>query len=182
MILIILIGLLGAYFILNVDNGNNENIIKNNVNHHDKNNISSINESLNLKEEKTNINGLATMIPAKYSNGTIKNSPGIQTYGKYDEDSIYVTVYDDSSDGNEVYQGDIDYFASGIGNKDNNPKQETVTILSNEILYVTQHSDTRGDYRLAFFKVNDKKVLIEWLGTEITPDIKNIIYGFYELN
>lgn len=187
-ILIALICIIGAYFIFNNyninDNINNlidsNNIDKNNEN--TTNSINSNNQSFDLKGKKSNINGLATIIPDKYSNGTIKPSSGIETYGKYDDDSIYVTVYDNSADGNRVYQGDIDYFAYGIGNKDNNPRRENITLFNNEILYVIQHSNTRGDYRLVFFQVNDKKVLIEWLGTEITPDVKNIIYGFYTLN
>ena len=122
------------------------------------------------------------MIPSSYANGTIKKSPGIETYGTYESDSIYITVFDNSKQGDKVYQGDIDYFAYGIANKDNNPKRENITIANHTILYVTQHSDTRGDYRLAFFEVNGQKVLIEWLGHEITPDIKSIIYSFYELN
>lgn len=178
-ILIVLVCIIGAYFIFD-----NNTILNNNSNNNNNeiDNITSTNETLDLKGKKTNINGLVTMIPDKYSNGTIKTSSGIETYGKYDDDSIYVTVYSNSSAGNRVYQGDIDYFAYGIANKDNNPKRENITLFDNEILYVTQYSDTRGEYRLAFFQVNDKKVLIEWLGTEITPNIKNIIYGFYELN
>lgn len=138
--------------------------------------------AIELKGEKVTINGFNCIIPSSYANGTIKKSLGIETYGTYESDSIYITVFDNSKQGDKVYQGDIDYFAYGIANKDNNPKRENITILNHSILYVTQHSDTRGDYRLAFFEVNDKKVLIEWLGTEITPDIKNIIYSFYKLN
>jgi len=137
---------------------------------------------IELKGEKKIINGLTCMIPSSYSNGTIKKSPGIETYGTYQSDSIYITVYDISKQGDKVYQGDIDYFAYGIANKDNNPKRENITIANHTILYVTQHSNTRGDYRLAFFEVNGKKVLIEWLGSEITPDIENIIHSFYKLN
>ena len=178
-IIIILICGLSIYFIYNnINNGKDSNIIFNNSN--DAKNIS--NENIDLKGEKITINGLTTMIPDRYANGTIKTSPGIETYGKYDDDSIYVTVYSNSKEGNRVYQGDIDYFAYGIGNKDNNPKRQNITIANHNILYVIQHSDSRGDYRLVFFEVNGKKVLIEWLGEEITPDIKNIIYGFYELN
>jgi hypothetical protein len=140
------------------------------------------NPAIELNGEKLVINGLTCMIPSNYSNGTIKKSPGIETYGTYQSDSIYITVYDISKQGDEVYQGDIDYFAYGIANKDNNPKRENITMANHTILYVTQHSDTRGDYRLAFFEVNGQKVLIEWLGTEITPDIKNIIHSFYKLN
>ncbi|MDR2967933.1 MAG: hypothetical protein LBU74_08310 [Methanobacteriaceae archaeon] len=140
------------------------------------------NSVIELKGEKIIINGLSSMIPSSYANGTLKKSPGIETYGTYESDSIYITVYDNSKQGDKVYQGDIDYFAYGIANKDNNPKIENITIANHAILYVTQHSDTRGDYRLAFFKVNGQKVLIEWLGNEITPDIKNIIYSFYKLN
>jgi hypothetical protein len=182
---LILICIIGAYFIFN-NNILNDNFDDNNDGNIDfgneRINIRSTNETVDLKGEKTKINGLYTMIPDRYSNGTIKTSSGIETYGKYDDDSIYVTVYTDSADGNKVYQGDIDYFAYGIANQDNDPKRTKITLFNNEILYVIQHSDTRGDYRLAFFKVNDKKVFIEWLGTEIAPDIKNIIYGFYKLN
>jgi len=170
-ILIVIICGLNIYF-----NYNNSNDVVNTNNH------TSNYESIELKGEKTTINGLSTMIPDRYANGTIRPSPGIETYGKYDDDIIYVTVFDNSPQGNKVYQGDIDYFAYGIANKDNNPKRENITIANHTILYVTQHSNTRGDYRLAFFEVNGKKVLIEWLGNEITPDIKNIIYGFYKLN
>ena len=184
--IIIIICIIGAYFIFSsLNNQNNSNNNSNNTNDiiNTNNNINNIgDESFELKGEKTTINGLITMIPSKYSNGTIKASSGIETYGKYDDDSIYITVYDDSSQGEKVYQGDIDYFAYGIGNKDNNPKKENITIANHTILYVTQHSDTRGDYRLAFFEVNGKKVLIEWLGNEVTPDIENIIQGFYKLN
>jgi len=170
-ILIVIICGLTIYFIYN-----NSNDIANTNNH------TNNDENIDLKGEKTTINGLTTMIPDRYANGTIKKSPGIETYGKYEDDSIYVTVYDNSPAGDKVYQGDIDYFAYGIANKDNNPKRENITIATHTILYVTQNSDTRGDYRLVFFEVNGKKVLIEWLGDKITPDIKNIIYGFYELN
>lgn len=183
---IIIICIIGAYFIFSsLNNQNNSNNNSNNVNDiiNTNNNINNISdESFELKGEKTTINGLITMIPSKYSNGTIKASSGIETYGKYDDDSIYITVYDDSSQGEKVYQGDIDYFAYGIANNDNNPDRENITIANHTILYVTQHSDTRGDYRLAFFEVNGKKVLIEWLGNEVTPDIENIIQGFYKLN
>lgn len=147
-----------------------------------ENNLSDNNSAIELKGEKIAINGLNCMIPSSYANGTIKKSPGIETYGTYESDSIYITVYDNSNQGAKVYQGDIDYFAYGIANNDNNPKRENVTILDHTILYVTQHSDTRGDYRLAFFEVDGKKVLIEWLGNEITPDIETIIYSFYKLN
>ena len=138
--------------------------------------------AIELKGEKTVINRVTCMIPHSYANGTIKKSQGIETYGTYKSDSIYITVYDISKQGDKVYQGDIDYFAYGIANKDNNPKRENITMADHTILYVTQHSQTRGDYRLAFFEVNGQKVLIEWLGHEITPDIKNIIYSFYMLN
>ncbi|MCL2115190.1 MAG: hypothetical protein FWH29_03095 [Methanobrevibacter sp.] len=138
--------------------------------------------AIELEGEEIIINGFTCMIPSSYANGTIKKSPGIETYGTYESDSIYITVYDNSPEGDKVYQGDIDYFAYGIANKDNNPKRENVTIANHTILYVTQHSDTRGDYRLAFFEVNGKKVLIEWLGHEISPEIKNIIHSFYKLN
>ena len=137
---------------------------------------------IELKGDETIVNGFTCMIPSRYANGTIKKSPGIETYGTYQSDSIYITVYDISKQGNKVYQGDIDYFAYGIANKDNNPKRENITIANHTILYVTQHSQSRGDYRLAFFEVNGHKVLIEWLGHEITPDIQNIIYSFYKLN
>lgn len=180
-IVIILVLICGSaiYFGYN----NNINNVFSDTSSNNSNNTENIHdESISLKGEKITINGLATMIPDRYANGTIKTSSGIETYGKYDDDSIYVTVYDNSDEGNKVYQGDIDYFAYGIANKDNNPKRENITIANQTILYVTQHSDTRGDYRLAFFEVNGKKILIEWLGSEITPDIKNIIYGFYKLN
>jgi len=140
------------------------------------------NSAIELYGEETVINRFMCMIPSSYANGTLKKSPGIETYGTYESDSIYITVFDNSEQGNKVYQGDIDYFAYGIHNKDNNPKRENITIANNTILYVIQHSDTRGDYRLVFFEVNGQKVLIEWLGHEITPDIKNIIYSFYKLN
>ncbi|MEA4956816.1 hypothetical protein SDC9_07360 [bioreactor metagenome] len=169
-IIIIIILIAGAYFIFN--NQNNEKIDKNLNN----------NQSFEISGEKIAINGLTTMITNKYTNGTINTSSGIETYGKYNDGSIYVTVYDNSAQGEKVYNGDIDYFAYGIANEDNNPQRENITIGNHSILYVTQHSDTRGDYRLAFFEVNGKKVLIEWLGNEITPDIENIIYGFYKLN
>ena len=138
--------------------------------------------AIELEGDELMINGFTCMIPNSYANGTLKKSPGIETYGTYQSDSIYITVYDNSQEGNKVYQGDIDYFAYGIANKDNNPKRENITIANHTTLYVSQHSDTRGDYRLIFFEVNGKKVLIEWLGNEITPDIKNIIYSFYILN
>jgi hypothetical protein len=147
-----------------------------------ENNINNNDSAIELKGEKTIINGFTSIIPSSYTNGTIKKSPGIETYGTYESDSIYITVFDNSKQGDRVYQGDIDYFAYGIANKDNDPKRDNITIDNHTILYVTQHSDTRGDYRLAFFEVNDKKVLIEWLGQEITPDIKTIIYSFYKLN
>ncbi|KZX16920.1 hypothetical protein MBCUT_04710 [Methanobrevibacter cuticularis] len=139
-------------------------------------------DNFKLEGNEITINGLKTMIPNSYSNGTLKTSSGIETYGTYSTDAIYITVYDNSSKGDAVYQGDIDYFAYGIANKDNNPKRENITLDTHDILYVMQHSDTRGNYRLIFMKVNEKKVLIEWLGNEITPDIKNIVYSFYELN
>jgi len=167
-IIVIIIMICGIAIYLNFSTP--ENILKGN------------DSDIELKGEKTIINGLTCMIPSSYSNGTIKKSPGIETYGTYQSDSIYITVYDISKQGDKVYQGDIDYFAYGIANKDNNPKRENITMANHTILYVTQHSDTRGDYRLAFFEVNGQKVLIEWLGTEITPDIKNIIYSFYKLN
>ena len=138
--------------------------------------------AIELYGEEITINKLKCMIPNSYANGTLKKSPGIETYGTYESDSIYITVYDNSEEGNNVYQGDIDYFAYGIANEDDNPKRENITIANHTILYVTQHSDTRGDYRLAFFEVNGQKVLIEWLGSEVTPDIENIIYSFYKLN
>jgi len=175
-IIIVLICGLAIYFTFN------NNDIDNNINNNDSNNNTKINYKIELKGEKTIINGLTTMMPERYTNGTIKKSSGIETYGKYNDDSIYITVYDDSQDGNKVYQGDIDYFAYGIANKDNNPKRENITIANHSILYVNQHSNTRGEYRLVFFEVNGKKVLIEWLGDEVILDIENIIYGFYELN
>lgn len=180
-IFIIIVLICGSAIYLNYSNNINNsfsNITSKTIN----NTENAINENIDLKGEKTTINGLNTMIPDKYANGTIKSSSGIETYGKYDDDSIYVTVYDNSPAGDKVYQGDIDYFAYGIANKDNNPKRENITLANHTILYVIQHSDTRGDYRLAFFEVSGQKVLIEWLGNEVTPDIKNIIYGFYELN
>ncbi|MCL2156734.1 MAG: hypothetical protein FWH54_01790 [Methanobrevibacter sp.] len=147
-----------------------------------ENSSNNIDSNIELKGDEIKINGFTCMIPSSYTNGTLKKSQGIETYGTYESDSIYITVYDNSPEGDKVYQGDIDYFAYGIANKDNNPKKENITIANHTILYVTQHSNTRGDYRLAFFEVNGKKVLIEWLGSEVTPDIKNIIYSFYKLN
>jgi hypothetical protein len=179
-IIIVLICGLGIYFAY--DNIFNSNSTDNNSNSGLNINNNINNENIDLKGEKTTINGLTTMIPDRYADGTIKPSPGIETYGKYDDDSIYVTVYDDSPEGMKVYQGDIDYFAYGISNSDKNLKKENITLANHTILYVGQHSDSRGDYSLVFFEVNGKKVLIEWLGQEITPDIKNIIYGFYESN
>lgn len=92
------------------------------------------------------------MIPNGYSYGIIKISSGIKTYRKYKEDSIYIKVYNDSSDGNNIYQGNVDYFTYGIANQDNNPKRENMTLFNNKILYVTQHSDARRDYRLVFLQ------------------------------
>lgn len=139
-IIIVLICGLAIYFSYNTTT-NSISSDTNPNNSKDTNNIFNIgnvnDKNIDLKGEKTTINGLTTMIPNRYSNGTIKKSSGIETYGKYDDDSIYVTVYDNSPSGNKVYQGDIDYFAYGIANKDNNPKQENITLTNHTILYVT---------------------------------------------
>jgi len=141
------------------------------------------NSSQQLTGEKTMINGLTCMIPSSYQGGSLNTStPGIETYGTYQNDQIYVTVYSPNSNGNKVYQGDIDYFVNNIGNTDINQGKENTTVNGHQIQYISQHSNTRGDYRLAFFQVGDKKVLIEWLGSSITQKIKNIINSFYQLN
>ncbi|KZX10104.1 hypothetical protein [Methanobrevibacter filiformis] len=147
------------------------------------NNSSNSNNSINSKEfnlsgEEVTINGLRTLIPKSYQNGEIIVKPGINTY-QTKNGSIYVTVYSDSKDGDSVYDGDMEYFAYGKFNEDKNPKRENITLNNQNILYVTQHSDIRGDYRLAFFEAKNKRVMIEWVGSNLSDDVKNIILGFY---
>jgi hypothetical protein len=147
------------------------------------NNINNTNNTSQLIGEQNTINGLKCKIPDTYLGGSLNTStPGIQTYGTYKTDQIYITVYSPDNNGNKVYQGDVDYFINGIGNTDVNQAKENKTINGHNIQYISQHSNTRGDYRLAFFQVGEKKVLIEWLGSSITPDIENIINSFYQLN
>lgn len=145
-------------------------------------NNSSNSQDTPIYGETISINGFDCKVGNKYTGGniTIDNS-GIQTYGT-NNGSIYITVYNNNEEGDNIYNGDISYFAYGESNVDDNPQRQNITVNGHDILYVIQHSDTRGDYRLAFFKVADKRVLIEWVGSEIDNDIKNIINSFYQLN
>lgn len=179
-ILLVIIGIIAissSYFFFTSENTQNleierdsQNIINNNL---------SNDSPIELKGKETIINELKCLIPNSYQNGSIIIKPGINTYGT-ENGSIYITVYNDSKEGNAVYDGDLEYFAYGKFNKDNNPTRQNITIDGHDILYVIQHSDIRGDYRLTYFKVNDKKVMIEYLGNDITTDIENIIISFYK--
>ena len=166
LIIVLIILIVVSFGVLNFSNSDNAN--NTSVKH-------------DLKGEKINLNGYTCMIPESYQNGNSSNQTGISIYGT-DNGTIYVTVYNNDEDGDYVHNGDMSYFAYGENNVDNNPKIENITVDGHDILYVIQHSDIRGDYRLAFFTVNDKRVLIEWLGNDINDDVKNIINSFYELN
>lgn len=130
---------------------------------------------------KTNINEYSCMIPKEYQNGNVTNHPGYGLYGT-DNDTLYITVYSNDKNGNDMYNGDWDYFAKGENNVDEGPKTENITYDGHEIVYVALHSNTRGDYRLAFFEVKGKRVMLEWRGNDINPNIANIINSFYALN
>ena len=142
----------------------------------DNNNLNKRNVELSGEEVK--INGLKTLIPESYQDGEIVEKPGINTY-QTKNGSIYVTVYNNSKDGDNVYNGDMDYFAYGKSNEDKLLKRENITINGYEVLYVSQYSKLRGNYRLAFFKAKDKRIMIEWVGDSLSSDIENIILGFY---
>ena len=145
------------------------------------NNPSSTNNNTNLEGKNTTINGYSCMIPDNYQNGCVTNKTGYSLYGT-DNDSLYITVYSNDDDGDKMYNSDMSYFAQGENNQDTGLKTENTTINNHQILYVSLHSETRGDYKLAFFKVKDKRVMIEWLGNDINDNIKNIINSFYQLN
>ncbi|MDR0900498.1 MAG: hypothetical protein LBM26_02455 [Methanobrevibacter sp.] len=187
-VLVLVIGIIAiisayAYFGYESAGENIRKNITNNEHHLDNSNLnnSNIDRSIEIKGKEIAINGLKCLIPNSYQKGSIVVKPGINTYEGMNG-SIYITVYNNSNEGNAVYNGDLEYFAYGKFNEDNNPKRENITLEGHDILYVTQHSDIRGNYRLTYFKVNDKKVMIEYLGNELTDDIKTIILSFYKLN
>ncbi|OWT32989.1 hypothetical protein BGI41_04775 [Methanobrevibacter sp. 87.7] len=139
------------------------------------------NNKISLEGKNTTINGYNCMIPDQYQNGCVTNKTSYSLYGT-DNDSLYITVYSNDDDGDKMYNSDMSYFAEGENNQDTGLKTENTTVDNHQILYVSLHSETRGDYRLAFFKVKDKRVMIEWLGNDINNNIKNIINSFYQLN
>lgn len=142
---------------------------------------SSENDNVNLTGKNTSINGYTCMIPDSYQNGCVTNKTGYGLYGT-SNDSLYITVYNNDADGDQMYNSDYSYFAEGENNQDTGLTCENKTVDGHQITYVGLHSETRGDYRLAFFNVNNKRVMIEWLGSDVNDDIKNIIDSFYILN
>lgn len=141
----------------------------------------SNNNTANLTGKNTTINGYTCMIPDNYQNGCVTSKTGYDLYGT-SNDSLYITVYNNDGDGDNMYNNDYAYFAEGENNQDTGLSTENTTVNGHNIYYVSLHSNTRGDYRLAFFSVNNKRVMIEWLGNNINPDIQNIINSFYALN
>ncbi len=148
---------------------------------HDSGDSSSGNTSQSFSGVKTEINGYSCMIPEEYQNGNLTDYPGYGLYGT-DNDTLYITVYSNDNDGDTMYNGDWAYFAEGENNEDEGPTTENRTLDGHEIVYVALHSESRGDYRLAFFEVNGKRVMLEWRGSDINPGISNIINSFYALN
>lgn len=148
------------------------------MNNHSNN--SNITNS-NLNGKVTKINEYKCMIPKEYQNGNVTNYEGYSLYGT-DNDTLYITVYNNDNGGDTMYNGDWAYFAKGENNIDKGPTTENRTLNGHDIVYVALKSEQRGEYRLAFFDVKGKRIMIEWLGNDINPSINNIINSFYALN
>ncbi|MCL2115460.1 MAG: hypothetical protein FWH29_04490 [Methanobrevibacter sp.] len=64
---------------------------------------------------------------------------------------------------------------------ESNSTIEILNISGNDITVV--YNDTGPQpFSIAFFEVNEDKIVIKWDGTNIDGDIKAIIASFYELN
>lgn len=150
------------------------------INDNDNNN-QNYDNNMSLEGKNTTINGYEILIPVSYQNGCVTDKDGYSLYGT-DNDSLYITVYNNDKAGDNMYNSDYAYFAQGENNDDTGLKTENTTVSNHQIEYVSLHSESRGDYRLAFFKVKNKRILVEWLGNNLNNDIKTIIDSSYEYN
>ena len=116
---------------------------------------------ISVASENVTVNGVTFEIPDQYSNGDIDDN-------SYILDSVY--VFGIVANLNSPLHF---FYGNEAVNKDNS---ENLTIGTHDVVHIVDYIDVRGyDVSFAYFVCGDTFYCISWKGTEMTPDIANMI-------